>query len=234
MTGGVEAMEAQFGREIFVADRELVEQKSEEILQYTRDGDVAFLVIGDPFSGTTHTDLIVRALDENIPIEIIHNASILNAVGCCGLQLYSFGEAVSIPFWEDGWHPDSYYEKICSNMENGWHTLCLLDIKVKEQSAENIVKGRKIYEPPRFMTVSQAASQILEVIKNRAAQGRPTPVTPDQLVIGMARVGTNTQQLKTCTLEEMVEVNLGEPLHSLVVVGETHPIEDEFIDMYRS
>ncbi|KAG7167091.1 uncharacterized protein LOC121868821 [Homarus americanus] len=234
MAGGVEAMEALFGRKIIVADRELVEQKSEEILQSTHNGDVAFLVIGDPFSATTHTDLIVRALDENIQVNIVHNASILNAVGCCGLQLYSFGEAVSIPFWQDGWRPDSFYDKICSNLENGWHTLCLLDIKVKEQSVENLVKGRKIYEPPRFMTMSQAAAQLVETINIRASQGRPTPVGPDQLVIGLARIGTSTQQLKACTLEEMVEVDLGDPLHTLVVVGETHPMEDEYVDMYRS
>lgn len=118
-------------------------------------------------------------------------------------------------------------------MENGWHTLCLLDIKVKEQSVENLIKGRKVYEPPRYMTVAQAAIQLLEIIKMRAEQGKATPVTPDQLVIGLARVGTPTQQLKTCTLEDMAKVDLGGPLHSLVIVGETHPMEDEYVDMFR-
>lgn len=28
-------------------------------------------------------------------------------------------------------------------------------------------RGRKIYEPPRFMTVSQAANQLLSIIKRR-------------------------------------------------------------------
>ncbi|XP_037794436.1 uncharacterized protein LOC119589878 [Penaeus monodon] len=233
MEGGVEALQELFGREVQVADREQVEQQSDGILQCTHEGDVAFLVVGDPFGATTHADLVIRALDETIPVNIVHNASILNAVGCCGLQLYSFGETVSLPFWDDTWRPDSYYDKICSNMENGWHTLCLLDIKVKEQSVENLIKGRKVYEPPRYMTVAQAATQLLEIIKMRAEQGKATPVTPDQLVIGLARVGTPTQQLKTCTLEEMAKVDLGGPLHSLVIVGETHPMEDEYVDMFR-
>jgi hypothetical protein len=30
-----------------------------------------------------------------------------------------------------------------------------VDIKVKEQSIENLMKGRKIFEPPRYMTVNQ-------------------------------------------------------------------------------
>ena len=41
---------------------------------------------------TTHTDLELRARDLGIPVKIIHNASIMNAVGVCGLQLYRFGE----------------------------------------------------------------------------------------------------------------------------------------------
>jgi len=41
---------------------------------------------------TTHTDLQLRARDLDIPVRIIHNASILNAVGACGLQLYRYGE----------------------------------------------------------------------------------------------------------------------------------------------
>lgn len=233
MAGGVEAMEVLFGKKIDVVDREVVEQKSEGILRCTHGGDVAFLVVGDPFGATTHMDLVVRALNEKIPLNIVHNASIMNAVGCCGLQLYSFGETVSIPFWQDGWCPDSYYDKMCSNLENSWHTLCLLDIKVKEQSVEHMMRGRKVYQPPRFMTAAEAAAQILQVIENRASQGRPTPLTPDQLVIGLARIGTKTQQMKTCALEEMANVDLGDPLHTLVVIGETHPMEDEYVDMFR-
>lgn len=36
------------------------------------------------------------------------------------------------------------------------HTLCLLDIKVKELSEEGLMKGKKIYEPPRFMSIKVA------------------------------------------------------------------------------
>lgn len=41
---------------------------------------------------TTHTDLQIRAHQKGIKVEVIHNASILNAVGACGLQLYRYGE----------------------------------------------------------------------------------------------------------------------------------------------
>ena len=40
------------------------------------------------FRATTHTDLILRAVEKGIQYRIIHNASIMNAIGCCGLQVW--------------------------------------------------------------------------------------------------------------------------------------------------
>jgi diphthine methyl ester synthase len=111
-----------------VADREAVEQGAAEMLEAAKTGDVAFLVVGDPFGATTHADLVLRARTEGVPVQVIHNASIMNAVACCGLQLYHFGETVSIPFWTDTWKPDSFYEKIGKNKSRGLHTLCLLGV----------------------------------------------------------------------------------------------------------
>jgi diphthine synthase len=45
-----------------------------------------------PRSATTHTDLQLRAHERGIPVKVVHNASVMNAVGACGLQLYRFGE----------------------------------------------------------------------------------------------------------------------------------------------
>ncbi|CAH1782846.1 unnamed protein product, partial [Owenia fusiformis] len=90
LTVGKEALEEFYGRTIILADRDLVEQGS-----------------GDPFGATTHSDLVLRSVEKGIGYRVIHNASIMNAVGCCGLQLYNFGETVSIVFWTDTWRPDS-------------------------------------------------------------------------------------------------------------------------------
>ena len=98
-------------------------------------------------------------------MQVVHNASILNAVGSCGLQLYSYGEVVSIPFWTDIWKPDSFYDKILENYKRNLHTLCLLDIKVKEPTLESILKKNKVYMPPKFMKVSEAAEQLLKIIE---------------------------------------------------------------------
>eukprot|EP01126_Amoeba_proteus_P054754 TRINITY_DN6756_c0_g1_i2.p1 TRINITY_DN6756_c0_g1~~TRINITY_DN6756_c0_g1_i2.p1 ORF type:complete len:204 (-),score=39.51 TRINITY_DN6756_c0_g1_i2:612-1223(-) len=153
-------LEEFYGKKITEADRDLVEGNAEQILESAKEHDTAFLVVGDPFGATTHTDLALRAKQLNIPVKVLHNASILNAVGVTGLQLYSFGQTVSIVFWEENWRPDSFYHKIQQNKDLGLHTLCLLDIKMKERSVENLLRNRKIYEPPRFMTVNQYIQQL--------------------------------------------------------------------------
>lgn len=102
-----------------------------------------------PERATTHTDLLLRARELSIPVRTIHNASIMNAIGACGLQLYNFGQTVSMVFFTDSWRPASFYDRVRENRDIGLHTLVLLDIKVKEQSLENMARGRKIYEPPR-------------------------------------------------------------------------------------
>nr|KAF6290519.1 diphthamide biosynthesis 5 [Myotis myotis] len=113
------------------------------------------------------------------------------------------------------------------------HTLCLLDIKVKEQSLENLIKGRKIYEPPRYMTVNQAAQQLLEVIRNQRARGEEPAVTEETLCVGLARVGAEDQQIAAGTLQQMCSVALGGPLHSLVITGGSlHPLEVEMLSLF--
>ena len=98
------------------------------------------LILSPSGSATTHTDIILRARALGIPTRVVHNASIMNAVGACGLQLYNFGQTVSLVFFTETWKPDSFYDRIKDNADLGLHTLVLLDIKVKEQSEENLAR----------------------------------------------------------------------------------------------
>lgn len=150
----------------------------------------------------------------------------MSAIGSTGLQLYSFGQTVSMVFFTDTWKPSSFYDRVKENCQIGLHTLVLLDIKVKEQSLENLARGRKVFEPPRYMTVAECASQMLETEEER----REGVYGPDNLAIGAARVGANDQKLVTGTLRQLSEVDMGKPLHSLVLLGRrTHDLEREFI-----
>ena len=52
-------------------------------------------------------------------------------------------------FFTETWRPDSFYDRIAANRRAGLHTLCLLDIKVKEPSLEALARGKTVYEPAR-------------------------------------------------------------------------------------
>ncbi|KAG1830115.1 Diphthine synthase [Suillus variegatus] len=231
-------LEAFYGKSLILADRDMVELESDDILRDAATENVAFLVVGDPFGATTHTDLLLRARDLQIPTQIIHNASIINAVGCSGLQLYNFGQTVSLVFFTDTWKPDSFYDRIAENAKLGLHTLVLLDIKVKEQSEENLARGRKIYEPPRYMSIPIAVNQLLEIEsirKEGILDGDST------LAIALSRVGSipsgedstddddGTQRIVAGTLSDLQvqpESVFGKPLHSLIIAGKRlHELE---------
>lgn len=229
LTDGLSTLEKLYGKPITVADREMVEEKVDSVLSEATSFDVAFLVVGDPFGATTHTDLVVRAKELGVEVKVIHNASVMNAVGICGLQLYRYGETISIPFFTDTWKPDSFYEKIQRNRELGLHTLCLLDIKVKEPTWESLCRGKKLYEPPRFMTINTAIEQLLEIEQNRGESA----YNEDTNCVGLARLGSEDQKIVAGTMRQLLAVDFGAPLHCLVIVGTTHPIEEEMLNMYK-
>lgn len=215
--------------EFIEADRELVESGCDEMLERAKDHHVCFLVVGDALCATTHTDLWLRAKKLNIDVRVVHNASVMNGIAACGLQLYRFGETVSIPYWTDTWRPDSFYDKLVANRTANLHTLCLLDIKVKEQSMENLMRGRKVYEPPRFMTVAQALSQLTEI----EAYRKNGVAAADTTVIGVARLGREDQAIVCGKCSQVMEADLGGPLHSLVIPAEElHDLEMEFLNFY--
>ncbi|KAK3424903.1 hypothetical protein EUGRSUZ_F01641 [Eucalyptus grandis] len=226
---GLSNLEKLYGKPITVADREMVEEKADGILAEARSGDVAFLVVGDPFGATTHTDLVVRAKTLGIDVKVVHNASVMNAVGVCGLQLYRYGETVSLPFFTETWKPDSFYEKIQKNRMLGLHTLCLLDIRVKEPSLESLCRGKKVYEPPRYMTINTAIEQLLEV---ESLQGQDV-YNEDTHCVGLARLGSEDQMIVAGSMRQLRTVDFGAPLHCLVIVGSMHPLEEEMLEFYK-
>jgi len=223
-----ENLELFYEREVCLADREVCESQAESIYACAKEQNIAFLVVGDPLCATTHSDIILRARSEGVQVRVIHNASVMGAVASCGLQLYNFGQTVSIPFFTDDWRPDSFYDKIKVNKQAGMHTLCLLDIKVKEPDFEQMARGKIVFLPPRFMSVSVAALQLLEV----EAKRQEGICTPETMAVGLARLGQATEQIVAGRLRDLAVQDLGEPLHCLIVCGELHPLEMEMLRIF--
>ncbi|MBN2422947.1 diphthine synthase [Candidatus Woesearchaeota archaeon] len=207
-------LEKFYSKKIILADRELVEKKADEILDEAIKKNVAFLVIGDVFSATTHIDLYLRAKEKNIEIKVINNTSILNAVGIAGLELYKYGKTTSLPFFEKSFRPETPYDVIKDNKKLGLHTLILLDIK-KDQN--------------KFMTVSQAVEQLLRIEKKR----RKKVFTEDTMIIGCARIGSDDFKIKFRKSKELLNEDFGEPLHCLVIPGKLHFMEEKMLELWK-
>ncbi len=125
----VKDLEKFYKKKIILANREFVENKNIEILNKAKKENAAFLVIGDVFSATTHITLLIDAKKLKIKTKIIHNTSIINAIGEVGLELYKYGKITSIPFNNE--NVKTPIEVFKKNYENDMHTLFLLDINEK-------------------------------------------------------------------------------------------------------
>ncbi|KAF9764236.1 putative diphthine methyl ester synthase [Nosema granulosis] len=206
----IKDLENYLGREIVICDREAIET-GVNFFEEAKNNKVAILVPGTPMFATTHIDLVLKANENKIDYEIIHNASILNVYGCLGLYSYHFGKTVSIPYFTDTWKPTSFYSNICANMKNNLHTLCLLDIKVDEN---------------RYMSVNEALEQILyceEELKHGC-------IKPDTRVFAICRFGFPDECIEYGTVEEIKNKNFGAPLHSLVIPSTLDVVEKEIVE----
>lgn len=214
MEAKVEELENFYDKKIILADRELVEKKAEEILSKAKEENVSFLVIGDVFGATTHTDLMTRAKEEGIEVKVFHNASILNVIAETGLQLYKFGKTTSIPFEEGDYLPETPYDILKENQANGAHTLLLLDLRP---------------DLDKFMKISDAIKQMLKIEGKRNEK----IFTEETICIGCARLGQKDQLIKYGKAEELVDQDLGEAPHCLIVPGKLHFMEEDFLKQFQ-
>lgn len=107
------------------------------------------------------------------------------------------------------------------------------DIKVKEQSIEAMMKGKKEYLPPTFMSASVASQQLIDSIQELPELCAAVNLSEDSTCVALARVGGESQKIHKCTLKEMLQVDMGPPLHSLIVVGKLHPIEEDMLKLFE-
>lgn len=184
-------------------------EEPEELISLAKKTNVSLLIVGDALSATTHVSLLLECKKNNIEYQVIHNASVLTAVaGILGLQHYNFGPVATLVLPEGNYRPLSPIDKIKTNMENGNHSLVLLDIKADQPDKE-----------PVYMTATQAAEQMIEA-------GIPN----DTKVAVAARVGREDQELWYGKLKYLANRDLGKEPHSLVVPSRLHFTEKEFLE----
>jgi diphthine synthase len=209
--GSVERLEKRIGKKIRVLDRGTLEDGS-IVLDACGDKMVALLIAGDPMTATTHIDLRLRAERQGIRTRVIHGSSILTAVpGILGLQHYKFGRTTTIPFPQEGYSPTSPYEVVSENLSRGLHTLVLLDIDA---------------ESSRYMTANEGLHSLLDM-ERRVGKGI---IATETLVCVIARAGADDCLARAGELGELMNENFGPTLHTLVVPGKLHFMEEESLE----
>ena len=200
--------EALCGKKIQVVSRhDLEEENGAVILQAAKKGKSVFLIQGDPFIATTHVTLRIDAEKQGIKTRVVHGTSIMSAiVSLSGLHNYKFGKTVTVPFPEN--FSETPYNVIAQNKKLGLHTLCLLDLKADEK---------------RFLSIKEGLTMLLEIEQKR----KKRLVTPNTLVVGVARVGSSAPTLKAVYAKNLLEYDFGGPPHSLIFPGEIHFMEAE-------
>ncbi len=197
----VSELEKFYAKKIIIASRETVENNGDTIIDQAKTKDVAFLVVGDPFCATTHSDLYLRAKEKNVHVKVIHNASIISALGEIGLDVYKYGRITTIPFHNE--NISSPIDVLKQNQKNNLHTLFLFDV-------DPIKK--------KYMTIKDAIDYL---VRNK--------VKEIMMAVGIAAIGTDKAEIKSGTLKQLKEYSFSSFPQCVVIPAKMHFIEEEMI-----
>lgn len=193
---------------IEVWGREKVE--TEEIVEESRDKDVALLVYGSPLIATTHISLVRDASEKNVKYKVINSASVFDAVVESGLQFYKFGKVASMPQWDEkkNYRPDSFMEIVKDNKKIDAHSLILCDIGLK---------------------FSEALEQLKKASKNRGFS------LDDKKLVVCESLGTEKEKFYYGEAEKLEKLNENNEIKNpfcLVIPGKFHHSEEEFVELF--
>lgn len=194
------------GKDIIELERKDVENEVDNLLEEAQKADVGILVGGDCLTATTHSSLVLDARKQGIKVEVIHGSSIFTAISETGLFLYNFGKITSIPFGNE--NVESPYDVIKENKK--LHTLCLLDLKPKEQ---------------KFMKATEAIAYLLDIESKRKEKA----FLEDTLCVVCAGVGSKKQVIKSGKAKDILKEKFEIFPQCLIVPGKLHFMEEELL-----
>ena len=211
---GKDGLEKIIGKKIIELKREDLEQHAGKIINEAKTKDIVLFVSGDPMIATTHSMLLADSKKAGIKTKVVHNASIVSAIGETGLHVYKFGATATVPFPEKtgGKLPESIYDVLKSNNAAGLHTLLLLDIK-----------------PEKCMTPNEAIKILLELEKKCSGK----IFTDEMEIIVFARAGAPESEIIFGKVRELKGVDFGKPPMVLIVPGKMHFSEREHLEQFR-
>jgi diphthine synthase len=128
--------------------------------------------------------------------------------GLLGLQFYKFGRTTTLAYPEGEYFPESPYDVVVENKKLGLHTLVLLDIHAEEE---------------RYMTANEGIDILLRI----GAKRDDKMYTSSTLTCVVARAGAETPIVAANEAGELLKMDFGAPMHSLVIPGNLHFKESE-------
>ena len=212
--GALSALERISGKRIQLLERGDLEEGT-AVVDAAEQGCVALLVAGDPMTATTHVDIRLRAAERSIETVVVHASSVMTAVpGLLGLQHYKLGRVVTLPFKREGFSPTSPYELILDNMQRGLHSIVLLDIDSDSK---------------RFMTANEGLDLLLDMAERCEGE---RGLSGGSLACVVARAGAPDCLLSAGSIDELRARDFGPPLHTLVIPGKLHFMEQEALRVF--
>lgn len=212
-SGNFKNLEKLARKKIHVLKRKDLEENLEIFLKDIK-GSAALLIHGDPMMATTHLSIILKANELGISTKVIHSSSIYSAVCETGLHIYKFGQVASIPYYEEKYQPESFYDVIKRNKNFDLHTLLLLDVNSDQK---------------KFMSVNEAIEILLRLENKR----KEKVFENETECIGIARLGSEDQVIKYGKAYDLLNENFGKPPHSLIVLGSLHFTEKEALSRFK-
>jgi diphthine synthase len=200
----ISELERFYGKKINIASREFIENRFSEIIDEAQKSDIAVLIIGDVFSATTHISLFIQAKKAGVKVSVIHNASIVSAIGIVGLEIYKFGRTTSIPFENQKVY--SPIDVMNSNKEHGLHTLFLFDLDPKSD---------------RYMSLNEAVQFLID-----------KGINPDEKAVGIAGVGSEDPNIFYGKLSQLQDIEAEKYPQCLIIPGNLHFMEEEALNVW--
>lgn len=188
-----------------LAPRWLVED-GKEILEAAKTKQVALLSYGDPYIATTHIELRIRAISDDIKTDTIHGSSaITSLIGECGLHFYKVGKTVTIM---SGIASSTAYYTIFENLKLGNHTIVLLEWN----------QNKNFFLDPKDAIASlriQEKEQARKVFSD------------DTYGIVASRIGQDNQKIIAGEFSSLSKTDFGEAPHTIIIPGMMHFTESD-------
>lgn len=180
--------------------REESEQGFSEIIKEATTKNIAFCVFGNITSATTHSSIINEAKERKIKVNLIPGISIFSVIPMLtGLEEYRFGRTISIVKPVENYSPSSFFDYILQNIENGLHTICLLDIKIDKTSKY-------------FMQPYEAASRLQEIANEKDIE------TKKWTVFVISGACSKKEEVFITTLRDLIKIKTKYDYPSALVI----------------